>query len=155
MTAAAAHVERETDLLSRALAAVLTEQHGGELAERVVWIHRTAGELRDGDERAREALMGFLRGLGDDEVVPYIRACSLQLQLANIAEERERIRRRRTYDAPGTRQRESLADTAAHLHSRGVDGGEAVRALHIELVLTAHPTEATRRSILDHQWDLL
>src|SRR5215208_5041786 len=155
MTAAAAPVARETDLLSHALAGVLTEQHGRELAERVAWIHRTAGELRDGDERAREALMGFLRGLGDDEVEPYIRACSLQLQLANIAEERERIRRRRVYDASGGLQRESLAETAELLELAGVNAAEALRSLHVELVLTAHPTEATRRSVLDHQADLM
>ena len=155
MTTAAAPVARETDLLSRALEAVLTEQHGREFAERVTWIHRTAGELRGGDEQAREALMGFLQGLGDEEVEPYIRACSLQLQLANIAEERERIRRRREYDASGDQQRESLAETAELLAQEGVNAADALRSLHVELVLTAHPTEATRRSVLDHQADLM
>ena len=152
---AAAPVARETDLLSRALDAVLTEQHGREFAERVAWIHRTAAELRGGDEGAREALMSCLRGFGDDEVEPYIRACSLQLQLANIAEERERIRRRREYDASGDLQRESLAETAVMLERAGVNAAEALRSLHVELVLTAHPTEATRRSVLDHQADLM
>jgi phosphoenolpyruvate carboxylase len=156
MTAAtAAPVARETDLLSRALDAVLIEQHGREFAERVRWIHRTAAELREGDEGAREALMGGLRGLGDDEVEPYIRACSLQLQLANIAEERERIRRRREYDAAGDLQRESLAETAELLARADVNPAEALRSLRVEHVLTAHPTEATRRSVLDHQADLM
>ena len=99
--------------------------------------------------------MDCLQGLGDDEVEPYIRACSLQLQLANIAEERERIRRRREYDASGDLQRESLAETAELLARAGVNAAEALRALHLELVLTAHPTEATRRSVLDHQADLM
>ena len=72
---ASAPVARETELLSRALDAVLTEQHGAAFAERVRWIHSTAAELREGDEAAREALLGCLRGLGDDEVEPYIRAC--------------------------------------------------------------------------------
>ena len=155
MTTAAAPVARETDLLSRELEAVLAEQHGREFAERITWLHRTAGELRGGDEQAREALIGFLQGLGDDEVEPYIRACSLQLQLANIAEERERIRRRRDYDASGDQQRESLAETAELLSQAGVNAAEALRVLHLELVLTAHPTEATRRSVLDHQADLM
>src|SRR5829696_3778403 len=155
MTAAAAPVAHETEILSRALDAVLTEQHGPELAERVRWIHRNAAELRDGDEGARAALMDFLHGLADAEVEPYIRACSLQLQLANIAEERERIRRRREYDASGDLQRESLAESAELLEREGVNAGEALRALRLELVLTAHPTEATRRSVLDHQADLM
>jgi len=152
---AAAPVARETDLLSGVLASVLTEQHGREFADRVAWIHRTAAELRGGDEGAREALMDCLRGFADDEVEPYIRACSLQLQLANIAEERERIRRRREYDASGEEQRESLAESAELLGRAGVNAAEALRSLHVELVLTAHPTEATRRSVLDHQADLM
>ena len=80
-----------------------------------------------------------------------IRACALQLQLANIAEQRERVRRRRHYDATGVRQRESLLEAAELLRADGADLAAAVRALHVELVLTAHPTEATRRSVLDHQ----
>ena len=56
---AAAPVARATDLLSRALEAVLIEQLGREFAERVAWIHRTAAELREGDEAAREALRPY------------------------------------------------------------------------------------------------
>ena len=62
---AAAPVARETDLLSGVLASVLTEQHGREFADRVAWIHRTAAELRGGDEGAREALMDCLVGLSN------------------------------------------------------------------------------------------
>jgi len=145
---------RETDLLSRLLRRVLVEQHGEPFAADVDWLHAAAAQLRGGDDDAGAALIDRLEALPTTEVESYIRACSLQLQLANLAEERERIRRRRGYDAPGLLQRESLAETAERLADRGVSGADAVRALHIELVLTAHPTEATRRSILDHQWDL-
>ena len=62
--------------------------------------------------------------------------------------------RRRQYDAAGSLQRESLAETAALLREHGVDGAALAAQLHIELVLTAHPTEATRRSVLDHQADV-
>ena len=85
---------------------------------------------------------------------PIIRACSLELQLANIAEERERVRRRRQYDATGAVQRESLAETAEILKRNEVDIAPLAAQLQIEHVLTAHPTEATRRSVLDHQWDV-
>ena len=56
--------------------------------------------------------------VSDESVEPIIRACSLELQLANIAEERERVRRRRQYDATGEIQRESLAETAQILRDR-------------------------------------
>jgi phosphoenolpyruvate carboxylase len=150
-------VAGETALLSHVLAQVLTEQRGAEFAKGVAWLHAAAADLRAGDLEAGEALIARLRSLPDDEVEPHIRACSLQLQLANIAEERERIRRRRQYDAGGELQRESLAETA-ELLQRGdatrAAAADAARNLHVELVLTAHPTEATRRSVLDHQADL-
>jgi phosphoenolpyruvate carboxylase len=146
-------VAGETALLSRTLARVLTEQRGAEFAERVAWLHDAAAELRAGDRAAGEAMIEQLHALPDDEVEPHIRAFSLQLQLANIAEERERIRRRRQYDASGELQRESLAETAELLEDRAA-AARLVRELRVELVLTAHPTEATRRSVLDHQADV-
>jgi phosphoenolpyruvate carboxylase len=154
VAAPTAHVARETELLSGTLARVLAEQRGAEFAERVAWLHETAADVRAGDAHASELLERELRSVRDEDVEPYIRACSLQLQLANIAEERERIRRRREYEASGELQRESLGETAELLAGDGVDPGEALRRLRVDLVLTAHPTEATRRSVLDHQADL-
>jgi phosphoenolpyruvate carboxylase len=142
---------RDTELLSDVLDDVLAEQVGTVFASRLRWLSRTAGALRAGDDAAAERLVTYLHGLSDRSVEPVIRACSLQLQLANLAEERERVRRRRQYDATGALQRESLAETAERLRAEGVDGGALARQLAIELVLTAHPTEATRRSVLDHQ----
>ena len=81
-------------------------------ASRLQWLFRTAAAVRAGDETAAERLVTYLRGVPDESVEPIIRACSLELQLANIAEERERVRRRRQYDATGAIQRESFAETA-------------------------------------------
>ncbi len=142
---------RDSELLSGALHEVLVEQAGEGFARTVQWLHESAVELRNGDAAAGLALVELINGLSQDEVEPCIRACALQLQLANIAEERERVRRRRHYDATGVRQRESLMDAADLLRADGADLAAAVRSLHVELVLTAHPTEATRRSVLDHQ----
>jgi phosphoenolpyruvate carboxylase len=142
---------RDSELLSRILHEVLVEQAGEELARTVQWLHESAADVRNGDASAGAELVELVHGLSPDRVEPCIRACALQLQLANIAEERERVRRRRQYDAAGVRQRESLMDAAELLRSERADLAAAVRSLHVELVLTAHPTEATRRSVLEHQ----
>jgi phosphoenolpyruvate carboxylase len=145
---------RDTALLSAVLEDVLAEQAGSVFAQRLRWLSRTAAALRAGDASAEERVVAYLHGLPDRSVDTIIRACSMQLQLANLAEERERVRRRRQYDAAGSLQRESLAETVEQLRARGVDGRGVAAGLAIELVLTAHPTEATRRSVLDHQADV-
>jgi phosphoenolpyruvate carboxylase len=144
----------DLDLLDGLVHDVLAEQNGIEFADTVQWLHATAARVREGDDTAAGALFARLHDLPEEQLEPIIRACSLQLQLANIAEERERLRRRRAYDREGARQRESLAETAQLLDEHGVDGERALADLHVELVLTAHPTEATRRSVLDHQWEV-
>jgi phosphoenolpyruvate carboxylase len=144
----------DTDVLSTALNDVLEEQAGRVFASRLQWLFRTAASVRAGDQAAAERLVAYLRGVPDESVEPIIRACSLELQLANIAEERERVRRRRQYDATGAVQRESLAETAEILRRNDLDIAPLTAQLQIEHVLTAHPTEATRRSVLDHQWDV-
>jgi phosphoenolpyruvate carboxylase len=144
----------DTELLSATLIEVLEEQMGRVFASRLQWLSRTAAAVRAGDPAAPEQLVSYLSGIPDESVEPIIRACSLELQLANIAEERERVRRRRQYDATGEVQRESLAETADILRRNAVDVAPLAAQLHIEHVLTAHPTEATRRSVLDHQWDV-
>jgi phosphoenolpyruvate carboxylase len=151
---AATDLARDTELLSQVLHEVLVEQNGSAVAQEVRWLHEAAAELRGADQSAADVLVERVAALPDEQVGPVIRACALQLQLANIAEERERVRRRREYDRAGARQRESLMEAADLLRRDGADLAAAVRALHVELVLTAHPTEATRRSVLDHQLDI-
>ena len=151
---AADGLAQDTELLSNTLIEVLEEQAGRVFASRLQWLFRTAAAVRAGDTAAAERLVAYLGGVPDESVEPIIRACSLELQLANIAEERERVRRRRQYDATGAVQRESLAETAEILKRNEVDIAPLAAQLQIEHVLTAHPTEATRRSVLDHQWDV-
>jgi phosphoenolpyruvate carboxylase len=144
----------DLELLEALVGDVLTEQCGADFADTVTWLHATAARVRRSEEGAADALLNRLHALSEDDLEPIIRACSLQLQVANIAEERERLRRRRAYDAQGTVQRESLAETADLLADHAVDSAAALADLHVELVLTAHPTEASRRSVLDHQWTI-
>jgi phosphoenolpyruvate carboxylase len=142
---------REVALLSEVLGEVLAEQEGPQFARAVGRLRDAAEEVRSGRAEAAPALLGFLAEIPSRHVEPYVRACGMQLKLANLAEERERVRRRRAYDTHAGRvQRESLAEVAAVLH--GEDRVQGVLDdLDVAFVLTAHPTEATRRSILDHE----
>lgn len=154
-------LDRDTGLLERLLGSVLVEQEGRAFRDRVFWLRDRAAALRagpsgpDGDE-----LVGLIHRMSSSELAPLVRACSMSLQLSNIAEELERLRRRRAHDADDQApQRESLAVVAAETAALS----PAVRAralddLDVALVMTAHPTEVTRRSIFDHQqrvWALM
>src|ERR1700753_170215 len=112
-------LDRDTGLLESLLGDVLEEQEGQAFRDRVFWLRATAARLRDGDAAAGEELTGFIARQRADALEPYVRACSMQLQLANIAEELERLRRRRQYDSDTSApQRESLAAAAVSLGQR-------------------------------------
>jgi phosphoenolpyruvate carboxylase len=146
-------LDRDTELLQSLLGDVLEEQEGRAFRERVFWLRDTAARLREGDQAAGEQLTGFVTRQGARALEPFVRACSMQLQLANIAEELERLRRRRHYDSDmSAPQPESLAAATGVASQRSSESlAQAIDQLDVRLVMTAHPTEATRRSIFDHQ----
>ncbi len=152
----ASTLDRDTELLESLLGDVLEEQEGRAFRDRVFWLRDTAARLRDGDAAAGGQIAAFIDRLPAAALEPYVRACSTMLQLANIAEELERLRRRRAYDShTSVPQRESLAAAAAELsrHPRA-DVEAALAQLDVRLVMTAHPTEATRRSVFNHQQEV-
>jgi phosphoenolpyruvate carboxylase len=149
---AAGPLDHETELLSQLLGEVVADQEGAELWDAVRALHTDAAAIRAGDQEAAERLIRRLRQSSDAALAPFIRACAMELALANIAEGRERVRERRRYDGDAGGQRESLADAAVSLQDEDPERVAALAStLEVELVLTAHPTEARRRSILDHQ----
>jgi phosphoenolpyruvate carboxylase len=101
-----------------------------------------------------EALAGELSRLEIDAALPVARAFAQFLNLANIAEQHHRIRRRRAHrrDPDAAPQRGSCEDTFARLIVNGIAAQRlhtAVCDLQIELVLTAHPTEVSRRTLVE------
>ena len=145
-TALRANVRLLGDLLGR----VLVEQEGQDLLDDEERIRALARDARAGG--SRQALGDAVAALGPERQGAVLRAFALFFQLVNIAEQHHRIRRRREYEAEGRIPRESLADAFAQLDRSGVDEAEIQAAgarLRVELVLTAHPTEATRRTVLE------
>ena len=92
-----------------------------------------------------------MAGLGPERQGLVLRAFGVYFQLVNLAEQHHRLRRQRQYEHERRVPRESLADAVQRLELAGVGPDELERAagqLSLELVLTAHPTEATRRTVL-------
>jgi phosphoenolpyruvate carboxylase len=126
---------------------------GAPCFEAVERVRRLSKRARAGDAAAEDELTAMLTAMPDSEALPVARAFAQFLSLANIAEQHHRIRRRRDYlrDPHGAPQRGSIEDGFARLIGAGV-APEALRELvcdiRIELVLTAHPTEVNRRTLL-------
>ncbi len=139
-------------LLGNLLGEALRAQGGPALFESVERVRALSKQAREGERDAFEALEDLLQGLAVDDALPVARAFSHFLTLANIAEQHHRVRRRRDYlrDPDATPQPASLRDSFDRLLKAGVEPAvvhEAVGALHVELVLTAHPTEIVRRTL--------
>ncbi len=140
MTDSAAPLRRDVRRLGTILGTVLVEQEGPWLLELVEQIRRDARSARrDGSVVAVDP------ELGAREQALVLRAFSLYFQLANLAEQHHRMRRRREDAHDGRVSRESLEGAFQQL---GTDLDDRAHGTEIRLVLTAHPTEATRRTVL-------
>src|SRR5260221_3114774 len=159
----AASVRREVDRplrrdvrwLGRLLGEVLIGLEGQELYGREEKIRKLAILRRRGpkDQRghAAWALFQILGGLSPAQAEPVIRAFSLYFRLVNLAEQNHRIRRARAHASRGEApQRGSLAAVLLAMKQAGVPPAaarQAIASLEITLTLTAHPSEATRRTL--------
>jgi len=148
-----APLRRDVRLLGEILGRVLVEQDGEELLadeERIRALSRRARKAgRPGPRRSE--LAAAVRGLPLERQAQVLRAFGLYFQLANLAEQHHRLRRRRQYELDRRPPRESLDAAFAVLAEAGIDEGalaEAGARISLELVVTAHPTEAARRTIL-------
>jgi phosphoenolpyruvate carboxylase len=143
-----APLRRDVRLLGAVLGKVIAEQEGDELLEAEERIRLRARDARGTGNVA--AVRDTVRMLSPGDQAKVLRAFGLYFQLANIAEQHHRLRRRRQYAAEDQQApRESLADAFERLSDIDADELRArVSRLSLELVLTAHPTEATRRTIL-------
>ncbi|MDO9030731.1 MAG: phosphoenolpyruvate carboxylase [Hydrogenophaga sp.] len=140
-------------LLGRVLGDVIREQEGQAAYDLIEQIRQLSVAFRrHADQDADKALKKLLKGLSGQQTVSVIRAFTYFSHLANLAEDRHHIRRRAIHDRAGDLQEGSLAMTLQRLKKAGIAPSDVVRTLaeaHISPVLTAHPTEVQRKSILD------
>ncbi len=140
-------------LLGRILGDVIREQEGESAFELIERIRRLAVAYRiKRDAPAGRALDRLLKNLSVEQAVSVVRAFSYFSHLANLAEDRHHVRRREHHEKLGHVQQGSLAMSFERLARRGVRAAEIADTLgraYLSPVLTAHPTEVQRKSILD------
>jgi phosphoenolpyruvate carboxylase len=140
-------------LLGRILGDVIREQEGHEAFELIERVRQLSVAYRlKRDASAGRVLDRLLKNLSGDQTVSVIRAFSYFSHLANIAEDRHHVRRREVHEREGHLQEGSLGMSFERLFDAGFRAGDIASMLarsHISPVLTAHPTEVQRKSILD------
>src|ERR1700682_6289327 len=132
---------------------VLREQGGHDLFEGVEHIRQAAIRLRS-TEGSDHALLGWAERQSTLPLLHLVRAFSVYFHLINLAEQHHRVRtlreRQRSQTAP---LHESVAAAIAELTARGINPDQlrdALQRLEVLPVLTAHPSEARRRTLLHH-----
>jgi phosphoenolpyruvate carboxylase len=151
------HLQEDIRLLGRLLGEAVREHEGDEAFERIETIRRlSVAASRHGDTEADAKLDQLLRSLSSKEALAVIRAFSYFLHLGNIAEDLHPLQLRARAEASGDKaslgSEPSLARTFAYLRKAGVGAGKIAQVLArgwISPVLTAHPTEVRRKSLLD------
>jgi len=145
--------------LGRLLGDCVREQEGEAAFDLVETIRQTAVRFRRENDRAAGAeLDRLLKRLSRDQTNQVVRAFSYFSHLANIAEDQHHNRRRRVHALAGSPpQPGSLARALEAIDAAGVTGKQLRKFLDEALivpVLTAHPTEVQRKSILDAEREI-
>lgn len=148
-------LRRDVRFLGHILGEMLVHQGGNELFTIVEKIREMSKSLRAQYSPEMYAeLKNTMNGLAPEIRYQVIRAFAIYFQLVNIAEQNHRIRRKRDYErtAGESVQPGSIEDSIRELKNLGISFAEVqemIQGISLELVMTAHPTEATRRAVLD------
>ncbi|MBK9656033.1 MAG: phosphoenolpyruvate carboxylase [Rhodanobacteraceae bacterium] len=148
-------LREDVSLLGRLVGEMLSDQLGTSFFQLLEQVRRCAIARREGDPGRLSELSALLGDLQVERALDLVRAFSSYFQLVNLAEQVHRIRRRREHQAADAGpQPGGVMDGLMRLRAAGV-GSDAVREalskLLLEPVFTAHPTEATRRTMLEKE----
>jgi phosphoenolpyruvate carboxylase len=134
--------------LGTTLGDIIRAQLGDEWLQRIETIRIDGRQSYQGDTDSSEKLKNLITTLQDEELLTVGRAFSQFLNLANIAE--QEFNSTHSVDDP-------ISDLFSHLDKANIDGAtfeQALQLLDIDLVLTAHPTEVTRRTLIHKHSEL-
>ncbi|RMS40274.1 Phosphoenolpyruvate carboxylase, partial [Pseudomonas coronafaciens pv. garcae] len=145
-----ARLREDVHLLGELLGNTIREQRGAEFLDKIERIRKGAKAGRRGSAEGAEQLSSSVDGLEDDELLPVARAFNQFLNLANIAEQYQ-LMHRRDDTQPLPFESRVLPELLDRLKTEGHAPDALARqlsTLQIELVLTAHPTEVARRTLI-------
>lgn len=140
--------------LGTVLGDIIGTAEGPEFLDKIEKIRLLSKSAQAGNKADGDRLLSILQGLDRSEVVPVARAFSQFLNLANIADQQHSHSREMDDLFSAT---ETLKAVLGQLQENDISQAvivDAVKALKIDLVLTAHPTEITRRSLI-HKYDAI
>ncbi|MBV7315379.1 phosphoenolpyruvate carboxylase [Shewanella sp. NIFS-20-20] len=143
-----ASLKSNVSMLGQILGDTMAQHLGDGFVEKVEQIRQLAKDSRKGNADAREQMLLLLTDLPDEELVPFAKAFNQFLNLANIAEQFHTISR-------NCDELVCVPDPVDQLLARMLNGRidqgqmlQCLQTLDIDLVLTAHPTEISRRTMI-------
>ena len=147
-----APLREDVRLLGNLLGETLKEHAGDELFNQIEQIRALAKGARDGQIEAEKQLEQLFLSLKDEEILPLTRAFSHFLNFANIAEQYNVVRNRRQSEfdenTPSPNVLDHLFEKFKSSDINATQLYQQICELNIELVLTAHPTEVSRRTLI-------
>ncbi|EKO3476975.1 phosphoenolpyruvate carboxylase [Vibrio fluvialis] len=145
-----AALKSNVSMLGRLLGQTIQDADGDVILEKVETIRKLSKSARAGNQADRENLIEEIKSLNNDELTPVARAFNQFLNLTNIADQYHTISR---HCEEHVCEPDAVHSLFSKLSKNGIsklDTAQAVRDLNIELVLTAHPTEITRRTMINN-----
>lgn len=134
-------------ILGTLLGQTIERQQGAAMLAQIETIRKQAKKARSGDASEQQELLNSLQQLPDSALVPVARGFNQFLNLANIAEQQHAVSWRAQQSNNDASQ--MLSTLLDRLEEKGITQLSAkIASANIELVLTAHPTEITRRTLI-------
>ncbi|MGC9460981.1 phosphoenolpyruvate carboxylase, partial [Vibrio genomosp. F10] len=136
-------------MLGRLLGNTIKDSHGDVILEKVETIRKLSKSASAGNQSDRATLIEEIKSLPNEQLTPVARAFNQFLNLTNMAEQYHTISR---HCEEHVCEPDAISSLFSKLSQNGIsklDTAQAVRDLNIELVLTAHPTEITRRTMIN------
>jgi phosphoenolpyruvate carboxylase len=136
-------------MLGHLLGNTIKDAHGDVLLEKVETIRKLSKSALSGNQKDRDSLIEEIKSLPNEQLTPVAHAFNQFLNLTNMAEQYHTISRHCDAHVCEPDAINSLFSKLAQNDISKLDTAQAVRDLNIELVLTAHPTEITRRTMIN------